>query len=146
MAVDVQIACAAEVPSGRQLARWASAALEGDGRDVCLRLVDEAEGAALNARFRCRQGATNVLAFPALERGVLGDIAICAAVAEREARDQAKPLADHYAHLVVHGALHLLGMDHATDAEAQRMEAKEVLLLKGLGIANPYEPYEEPCT
>ena len=139
MAVDVQIGCAADVPSAGQLAAWATAALAGDGRDVCLRVVDEAEGAALNARYRCRQGATNVLAFPALESGVLGDIAICAAVAEREAREQQKALADHYAHLVVHGALHLLGMDHATDAEAQRMEAQEVSLLKGLGIANPYE-------
>ena len=144
--MDVQIACAGAVPNVSELACWASAALAGDGRDVCLRVVDEAEGAALNARYRCRDGATNVLAFPALESGVLGDIAICAAVAEREAREQEKPLADHYAHLVVHGALHLLGMDHATDAEAQRMEAKEVSLLKGLGIANPYEPYEESCT
>ena len=146
MAVNVQIACAADVPRASQLAHWAAAALAGDSRDVCLRVVDEAEGAALNARFRRRGGATNVLAFPALERGLLGDIAICAAVAEREALEQEKPLADHYAHLVIHGVLHLLGMDHATDAEAQGMEAKEVSLLKGLGVANPYEPYEEPCT
>ena len=143
MTVEVQIACADDVPSEHLLARWASAALSGDGRAVCLRVVDEAEGTMLNARFRHRDGATNVLAFPALERDMLGDIAICAAVARREAHEQEKPLADHYAHLVIHGMLHLLGMDHATHAEAQLMEAKEAALLQGFGIANPYE---EPST
>ena len=141
--MEVQIACADDVPSERQLTRWASAALAGDGRDVCLRVVDEAEGTMLNARFRHRDGATNVLAFPAMERDVLGDIAICAVVAGREAHEQEKPLADHYAHLVIHGVLHLLGMDHATNAQAQLMEAKETALLQGFGIANPYE---EPST
>ena len=139
MTVAVQIASADDVPSERQLARWARSALAGDDRDVCLRVVDQAEGQTLNAHFRHRDEATNVLAFPALERGVLGDIAICAAVARREAREQEKPLAHHYAHLVIHGVLHLMGMDHATNGEAKRMESKEVALLRGFGIANPYE-------
>ncbi len=139
MTVAVQIACTEEVPSAREFTRWAAAALAGDGRDVCLRVVGEAEGATLNARFRHRDGATNVLAFPAMQRGVLGDIAICAAVAGREAQERERPPPDHYAHLVIHGVLHLLGMDHATSAEASLMEAKEVALLRDLGIANPYE-------
>ena len=139
MTVAVQIASADGVPSERQLVRWARSALAGDVRDVCLRVVDQAEGKTLNARFRGRDEATNVLAFPALEHGVLGDIAICSSVAEREACEQEKPLAHHYAHLVIHGVLHLMGMDHATDAEAKVMEAKEVTLLRAFDIANPYE-------
>lgn len=151
MTVAVQIACADDVPraplpAAAQFAHWARVALAGDCRDLCLRVVDEAESAMLNARFRRRDGAANVLAFPAQEREVLGDIAICPPVARREAREQRKRLPDHCAHLVIHGVLHLLGMDHATDAQAQLMEAKEVALLEYLGIANPYEPYEEPNT
>ena len=147
MTVDVQIACAEEVPSAERLAAWAGAALGDDARGVCLRIVDEREGAALNSRFRQRAGATNVLAFPFESAGsegagappaVLGDIAICAPVAVREAREQRKAAADHFAHLVVHGVLHLLGMAHDTEADAEAMEAKEVALLRGFGIADPY--------
>ena len=154
MTVDVQIACAEDVPPAERLAAWAGAALGNDARAVCLRIVDEREGAALNSRFRQRAGATNVLAFPLGSAGgegadaplaVLGDIAICAPVAAREAREQRKAAADHFAHLVVHGVLHLLGMAHDTEAEAEAMEAKEVALLRGFGIANPYaDPSANP--
>ena len=139
MNVDVQIACPRdEVPSAGNIAAWASAALAGDARALCLRVVDADEGAALNQRFRGRDHATNVLAFPALESGILGDIAICASVASREARCQGKRAADHYAHLIVHGVLHLLGMDHQTTADADAMEAKETAVLRQLGVADPY--------
>ena len=156
MSVDVQIACAEEVPPAERLVAWAGAALGDDARAVCLRIVDEREGAALNSRFRQRAGATNVLAFPLASAGgegadvplaVLGDIAICAPVAVREAREQRKAAADHFAHLVVHGVLHLLGMAHDTEAEAEAMEAKETALLRGFGIANPYTvPSADPNT
>ncbi len=154
MTVAVQIACRDETPGADAIAGWAKAALAGDRRALCLRIVGEREGAGLNARFRNRHRATNVLAFPADgtdgttkgERastakgdfGLLGDIAICAPVAAREARQQRKVLADHYAHLVVHGVLHLLGMDHRTVDGAKVMEAKEAALLKRFGISDPY--------
>ena len=138
MNVDVQIACADDAPTAEAFATWARTALGGDGRAVCIRLVDAAEGAELNGRFRGRDHATNVLAFPAGENDLLGDIAICAPVAAREAREQGKRLAEHYAHLVVHGVLHLRGMDHDTEAEAVAMEAQETRLLASLGFADPY--------
>ena len=145
MTVDVQIACAGETPRVEQVAAWAGAALGDDPRDVCVRIVDEQEGAALNARFRQRGSATNVLAFPAApEHGpaaasaLLGDVAVCAPVVVGEATRQGKAVADHYAHLVVHGVLHLLGMAHDTAEQAAAMEAKETELLRGFGIGDPY--------
>lgn len=140
MTVDVQIACAEGAPAAAQIARWARAARGRAAGDLCLRVVDAAEGEALNGRYRQRQGATNVLAFPAAAPGVLGDIAICAPVAAGEAARQGKRLADHYAHLVVHGVLHLLGMDHGSEPAAARMEAKEAELLARFGIPDPYAP------
>jgi len=143
MTVEVQIDCADEgpaqdLPTADQIAGWAEAALAGEPRAVCLRLVGEAEGTELNARFRNRDHATNVLAFPAGEPGLLGDVAICAPVAQREARDQDKTLVDHTAHLVIHGVLHLLGLDHGSPGDAAIMEAKESQLLGQFGIADPY--------
>lgn len=140
MSVDVQLGCKANAPEIAQLRHWTESALNGAKSDVCVRVVDRGEGADLNHRFRQRAGATNVLAFPADAAGVLGDIAICAPVVAEEARAQGKPLAHHYAHLVVHGVLHLLGMDHATPSEARSMEEQEVKLLARLGIENPYGP------
>lgn len=145
MTVEVQIACPEHTPQAEQLAGWARAARGDAAGAVCLRVVDATEGAALNGRYRQRDGATNVLAFPAGEQGVLGDIAICAPVAAQEARQQGKALADHYAHLVVHGVLHLLGMDHHSEPEAVRMEAKETELLRGFGIADPYVSHARPA-
>ena len=140
MTVDVQLGCSASAPEATLLRHWTESALNGEESDVCVRIVDRGEGADLNHRFRGRAGATNVLAFPANETGMLGDIAICAPVVAEEALAQGKPLAHHYAHLVVHGVLHLLGMDHATLGEARTMEEQEVKLLARLGIANPYGP------
>lgn len=137
-AVDVQIACADAVPAPDAIRAWAVAALGGDARDVCIRIVGEREGAALNARFRGAAKSTNVLAFEAAQPGLLGDIAICAPVAVAQAREQGKRLGDHVAHLVVHGILHLLGMDHGTDAEAEAMEARERAILADCGIGDPY--------
>ena len=138
MSVDVQIACRDDAPSAEDVAAWAESALAGDGRALCIRLVDAAEGAELNRRFRGRTHPTNVLAFPAGEPDLLGDIAICAPVAAQEAHEQGKRLADHYAHLVIHGVLHLKGLDHQTEADAVAMEAQEARLLASLGIADPY--------
>ena len=134
----MQIACSDDTPSAKDVAVWAESALAGDRRALCIRLVDAAEGAELNSRFRGRPHPTNVLAFPAGEADLLGDIAICAPVAAGEAQAQGKGLADHYAHLVIHGVLHLKGLDHETDADAVAMEAQETRLLEGLGIADPY--------
>ncbi len=143
MSVDVQLACDAQTPAPALLRHWTECALNGEQSDVCVRIVDRGEGTDLNRRFRQRTAATNVLAFPAGEEaGVLGDIAICAPVVAEEARAQGKPLAHHYAHLVVHGVLHLLGMDHASPDEARAMEAQEVTLLARLGIDNPYGPHQ----
>ena len=138
MNVEVQIACRDDTPSAAEVALWAESALAGDDRALCIRIVDAAEGAELNGRFRGRTYPTNVLAFRAGESDLLGDIAICAPVASHEAREQGKRLADHYAHLVIHGVLHLKGLDHETEADAVAMEAQEVRLLESLGIGDPY--------
>lgn len=136
------------VPEEVALARWAAAALAGRraGAELAIRIVDEAEGAELNATYRHKQGATNVLSFPAeLPAGVplplLGDLVICAPVVAREARDQGKALEAHWAHLVVHGCLHLLGHDHELQADAEEMETLERKILAGMGYPDPYLPH-----
>jgi probable rRNA maturation factor len=135
------------VPASASFARWVRAALKSQRRRglVSIRLVDEDEGRALNRHYRNRDYATNVLSFPAdpLPKSVggprlLGDLVLCAPVVAREARAQGKRPADHWAHLTVHGTLHLLGHDHMAPAEAERMETLEVRILAGLGIADPY--------
>jgi probable rRNA maturation factor len=135
----LQLACKATgIPSARKLRSWAKAALQRDAR-VTLRIVGGREGRALNRRFRGRDHATNVLSFVYDEAPTLvGDIAICAPVVEREAHAGAIALEAHYAHLVVHGMLHLQGHDHLADAQARIMEAREVTILKRLGYADPY--------
>jgi probable rRNA maturation factor len=119
--------------------RWIGMALTGPG-ELAVRIVGEAEGRALNAQYRHKDYATNVLTFDyAVEPVVQADLVLCGPVVEREAREQGKPLADHYAHLLVHGTLHAQGYDHETgDADALEMEALEILLLGALGIPNPY--------
>jgi probable rRNA maturation factor len=150
--VEVQFACDGELPSQEEFRRWASAALvdghEGDG-ELTVRLVDEVEGADLNARYRHRTGATNVLSFPfenppGVDLPLLGDIVICAPVVAREASEQGKPVKAHWAHLVVHGALHLLGHDHQEPGEARRMETLETAVLAALGIPDPYADANDP--
>jgi probable rRNA maturation factor len=133
-------------PSPRELTRWASSALgaRASGRELSVAVVGAAESRRLNARYRGRDSATNVLSFPApapvraAHPASLGDLVICAQVLRSEARVQAKPLSAHWAHLVVHGALHLIGYDHERDADARRMERREVAVLRRLGFPNPY--------
>ena len=126
------------IPTRATLARVASAAIERDA-DVTLRFVDGREGRALNRRYRGRDHATNVLTF-VYDDGVslAGDIVLCVPVVVREARVQRKTLRAHYAHLVIHGMLHLQGYDHARDDDAARMEAREVALMRALGFEDPY--------
>jgi probable rRNA maturation factor len=133
------------VPSARLLGRWAAAAAgrRGTRAVVSLRVVGPIEGRRLNRDYRGRDYATNVLSFPAgslpaIEPRPLGDLVVCASVVAREAREQHKPVRAHWAHLVVHGVLHLLGHDHEDDADALRMERREIAVLRALGFANPY--------
>ena len=138
--LSVQYACNREgLPLRADFVRWARAALVGGG-EITIRLVDPDEGQELNAEYRGKDYATNVLTFPYdTEPTVCGDIVICAPVVAREAAEQGKPLAAHYAHLVMHGVLHLLGHDHETsDADAETMEAHERRLLAGFGLPDPY--------
>ena len=133
-------------PARRDIARWASAALGrgGGGRELGVCTVGAAESARLNARFRGRDQPTNVLSFPParLPAGCaplpLGELVICPRVLQAEARAQAKTLRAHWAHLVVHGTLHLLGYDHERVADARRMERREIAVLRRLGFPNPY--------
>ena len=133
------------LPSAASFRKWAAAAAEGRIRraDLAIRLVDAKEGRALNRHYRGKDYATNVLSFPAdLPEGVdlplLGDLVICAPVVAKEAQDQGKPLAAHYAHLTVHGVLHLLGLAHEDEREAEAMEQLEREILASLGLPDPY--------
>lgn len=129
---------AAGIPSASQFRRWVRAALRVE-TSLAIRIVDEEEGRQLNASYRGKDYATNVLTFPLTEVPLLmGDIVICAPVVAREAMQQGKPLLAHYAHMTVHGVLHLHGYDHEIDAQADLMEAMEVAALHKLGFANPY--------
>ncbi len=131
------------VPTRHQFRKWALAALENDA-EITLRIVDEAEGRELNRDYRGRDYATNVLTFPLADDPLLmGDIAMCASVVEKEAAEQGKPLEAHYAHLLIHGVLHLQGYDHETDAEAEVMERRETQLVTKLGYAAPYDIEKE---
>jgi probable rRNA maturation factor len=141
----------AGVPAAASFRRWVAAALQGRIReaDLAIRVVGEDEGRALNRHYRGKDYATNVLSFPAdlaegvkLPKGVvmplMGDIVLCAPVVAREAAEQGKPTVHHYAHLTVHGVLHLLGMDHEDEREAECMEQLERDILADLGIEDPY--------
>jgi probable rRNA maturation factor len=138
----------ARVPEAAQLRKWARSALADDVRgELTVRVVDASEIAALNARYRGKKGPTNVLSFSATAESPqaaadellpFGDVVICAEVVEREAREQGKPLAAHWAHMVVHGTLHLQGYDHENAREAAVMEARERALLARLGFPDPY--------
>ncbi|NUS61447.1 MAG: rRNA maturation RNase YbeY [Lysobacter sp.] len=133
------------IPAAVSFRKWVAAALKGRIReaDLALRIVGTKEGRALNRHYRGRDYATNVLSFPAeLPEGVrlplLGDIVLCAPVVAREAKEQKKTLAAHYAHLTVHGTLHLLGWDHEDPREAECMEQLERTILAEMGIDDPY--------
>ena len=129
---------AAHIPSDRLLRRWAAAALAVPAI-VTLRFVARAEGRRLNREFRGKDYATNVLSFPYGEPMPLaGDVVICAPVVASEARDQGKAIRAHYAHLVVHGLLHLQGLDHERAADARKIEGRERTILAALGFGDPY--------
>jgi probable rRNA maturation factor len=147
LVVECVLPAHAQAPSRRALAGWASAALgaRGTGRELAVKLVSQPQMQALNRQFRGKDQPTNVLAFPAMpapgaKPQPLGDVVICPAVLRREARAQGKTLKAHWAHLVVHGALHLAGFDHERERDARRMERREIAVLKSLGFDNPYRP------
>ncbi|MGB9430502.1 MAG: rRNA maturation RNase YbeY [Gammaproteobacteria bacterium] len=133
------------VPTRAQFVRWVNAALKGrrGSTELTIRIVDERESATLNRTYRHKDHATNVLSFPtglplAIEPSLLGDLVICAPVVLREAAEQGKPVDSHWAHLTVHGVLHLLGYDHEAEAQAREMESMETAVLAGLGFPDPY--------
>ena len=136
---------AAGVPSARKIQAWSRAALASAKREgeVAVRIVGADESAHLNAAYRGKRGATNVLSFPydappGIQHWPLGDIVICAPVVAHEAREQDKTLEAHWSHMVVHGTLHLLGFDHIRKADACVMEDQERTILAALGFADPY--------
>ncbi len=140
-----QASSATNLPDEESFRRWAGLALQDKpGHELTIRVVDEAESQSLNQQYRGKDYPTNVLSFPAdlppeLNIPLLGDLVICAQVVEREAQEQHKPLQAHWAHMVIHGCLHLTGHDHIDDTEAEQMESLERQLLAQLGIADPYE-------
>ncbi|MBN6075273.1 rRNA maturation RNase YbeY [Aggregatibacter actinomycetemcomitans] len=147
MIIDLQIASADEsgLPTAAQIEQWATAAVQpqSDEVEMTVRIVDEMESHALNLNYRGKDRPTNVLSFPfecpdEVALPLLGDLVICRQVVEREAQEQEKPLMAHWAHMVVHGSLHLLGYDHIEDDEAEEMERLETQIMIGLGFVDPY--------
>lgn len=144
--IDIQHASSStDIPSDTQLQQWLNAAAlpESEGFELCLRIVDSDEITALNHQYRHKNQATNVLSFPAdipaeLNLPLLGDIVICAEVVKQEAEEQNKHDDAHWAHMCIHGMLHLQGYDHIEDDEATVMEALEVKILQTLGYTSPY--------
>jgi probable rRNA maturation factor len=134
-------------PDEDDIRRWIEAVLATEAYtadvELTVRVVDEDEMAALNARYRHKIGPTNILSFPfeappGVELNLLGDLVIAAPVVKQEASEQGKTESAHWAHMIVHGTLHLLGYDHQEPAEAEEMEAREIRILKQLGYSNPY--------
>ena len=149
--LDLQLACAdtSNLPGEADFQRWLDAAVLPfqEEAEVTIRLVDEAESNQLNLTYRGKDKPTNVLSFPfecppGVELPLLRVLIICRQVVEREANEQNKPLLAHWAHMVVHGSLHLLGYDHIDDEEAEEMEALEVEFMQALGYDNPYQDDE----
>jgi probable rRNA maturation factor len=138
------------LPDNKSIIKWAEQALDEEHKnaEISLRIVDLEEGQELNKEWRKKDSATNVLSFPVGEPiehapNLLGDIVICAPIVEQEANQQEKSVEAHWAHLIIHGILHLQGYDHETDDEAKVMENKEIHILKKIGYANPYETGSE---
>ena len=150
--IDLQIACqhTDNLPTETQIQQWANAAIRPQTLqpEITIRIVDEAESHDLNLTYRGKDKPTNVLSFPfecpdEVELPLLGDLVICRQVVEREATEQGKPLEAHWAHMVVHGCLHLLGYDHIEDDEAEEMESLETEIMLSLDFADPYAADEE---
>ena len=138
-----------QLPALSDLQSWATAAVDQrrEEAEISLLIVDEAEGAELNQQWRNKSGATNVLSFPSdlpaeLGLPLLGDLVICAPVVAREALEQKKSLNSHWAHMMVHGTLHLLGFDHIDDDQAEEMESLETDILARIGYPDPYQDRE----
>jgi len=144
--IEIQVVFeSAGQPDQQQIQLWVDTALDDYEQDteIVVRIVDEQESAELNEQYRHKSGPTNILSFPVdlpegIELDLLGDLVICAPVLEKEALEQDKLLAHHWAHIIVHGVLHLLGYDHIDDDEAELMENKEIAILNKLHINNPY--------
>lgn len=145
--IDLQIASenTENLPTAEQIQQWANAAIRAENLEpeMTVRIVDEEESHHLNLTYRGKDKPTNVLSFPfecpdEVELALLGDLVICRQVVEREAEEQEKPLMAHWAHMIVHGSLHLLGYDHIEDDEAEEMESLETEIMLGLGFTDPY--------
>ena len=146
ISLAIQFATKAETtPTRANLRKWVLAAQEYDA-EITLRFVDETEGRALNHDYRGKDYATNVLTFPLSDDPLIGDIVLCAPVVEHEAAEQGKPMLAHYAHLTIHGVLHLQGYDHENEADAAVMEALESQIVTKLGYADPYRIIEDAIT
>lgn len=151
LTIDIDNAsCCKEIPDEKTIHQWVSAALSGrkDNAELSIRIVDEDESTELNQQYRSKQGPTNVLSFPAdlpefiqesLQLPLLGDLVICAPVVESEARQQNKSSKAHWAHMLIHGSLHLIGYDHIDDKDAEKMEQLETKILASLHFPPPYE-------
>jgi len=146
--IDLQLACnATELPSLELFQRWTDIALTAvtdQEFELTIRLVNLAESQQLNNQYRKINKPTNVLSFPfevpdGIELNLLGDLVVCVQIVEQEAKEQGKALFDHWAHMIIHGCLHLLGYDHINDTDADEMEALEIKILATLSINNPYE-------
>ncbi|AJI94701.1 rRNA maturation RNase YbeY [Yersinia ruckeri] len=151
--LDLQIACenSQGLPTEADFQRWLEAVLSQfqEESEVTIRVVDEAESHELNLTYRGKDKSTNVLSFPfeappEIELPLLGDLIICRQVVEQEAVEQNKALLAHWAHMVVHGSLHLLGYDHIVDDEAEEMESIETEIMQGLGYPDPYISEKDP--
>lgn len=146
-----KVSTSQSLPNDSLMIKWVTQALDTqhNSAELTLRIVDEAEGQALNKEWRKKDYATNVLSFAVGEPmehapNLLGDIVICAPIVEQEANEQGKSLEAHWAHLITHGVLHLQGYEHESDEDASIMESKEILILEKNGYANPYEMELQP--
>ena len=151
--MDVDLDIQREVvglPKDQELVKWVKEVLtfeqHGD-TELTIRFVSEEESAELNNQYRNKQNSTNILSFPfempeEVELNLLGDLVVCSAIVKKEAAEQKKEELAHWAHMIVHGTLHLLGYDHLTDAEASIMESKEIIILSQLGYSDPYRELE----
>lgn len=144
--IDLQVnSDSSQLPKESHMIRWAQAAVADRRKqaEISVLIVDTEEGAELNQQWRAKEGPTNVLSFPSdlpeeLQLPLLGDLVICAPVVEREAQEQEKTLESHWAHMIIHGTLHLLGFDHVEDGEAEEMESLETSIMQSLGYPDPY--------